>query len=42
MHKKSVINFEEKGTYEDMKVNEKHQRMTHKLDQADSVTSILN
>lgn len=37
-----AYNFEGKRIYKDMKVNGKHEKLKHKLDQADSVAAILN
>ena len=42
MHEKCAINSEGKRIYKDTKVNGKHEKLKHKLDQAGSVTSILN
>lgn len=39
MHEKCAINSEGKRIYKDTKVNGKHEKLKHKLDQADSVTS---
>lgn len=42
MYEQPTTNSERKRIYKDMNVNAKHEKLKQKLEQADSVMSILN